>query len=116
VLDLLLTGGISVLYDDRILGEYHEVIARPRLRIDRGAARVVLDFVERTGELVPAPPLRVDLPDASDVAFVEVAAAGGAAALVTGNGRHFSPARFVLATPIVTPAEFLSLWRAHEEG
>jgi len=111
VLDLLLAGHLSTLYDDRVLTEYRDVVARPRLGIDQGMAGVVPDHLVRTGELVVAPPLAIQLPDASDRPFVEVAAAGAAYALVTGSGRHFAAARFILATPILTPAQFLDLWR-----
>jgi len=114
ILDLLLTGHIVALYDDRITAEYHDVVARPRLRIDQAEAGIVLDRLEREGVFVAAPPLQITIPDLDDAAFIEVAVAGGAVALVTGNGRHFAPAREYVSVPILSPAEFIDFWRARQ--
>lgn len=110
IVDLLLSGHVVALYDDRILLEYREVVARPRLRVDPALAGAVLDWIEANGILVSAPPLAIELPDPDDLAFIEVAVAGDAAALVTGNGRHFAPAQPFLSAPILSPADFIALW------
>lgn len=111
ILDLISGGHVGVLYDDRILAEYREVVARPRLRIQPMEAALIIDGIESNGWLVPAPPLDVELPDPMDLPFLEVAEAGHAAALVTGNGRHFTPVRGHVAIPVLTPAEFFELWQ-----
>jgi predicted nucleic acid-binding protein len=116
VIDLLLSGHVVALYDDRILLEYHEAVARPKLRIDPALAGAVLDWIEADGILVSAPPLAIELPDPDDLAFLEVAVAGGAAALVTSNGRHFAPARSLISLPILSPAEFIALWHTSGAG
>ncbi len=110
VIDLLLAGDVAALYDDRILLEYREVVARPKLRIDPTLADAVLGWIEGNGILVSAPPLEIALPDPDDLAFIEVAVAGGAAALVTGNQRHFAPAAPSISVPILSPAEFIAFW------
>ncbi|HEX8362055.1 MAG TPA: putative toxin-antitoxin system toxin component, PIN family [Longimicrobium sp.] len=115
VIDLLLSGHVVALYDDRILLEYHDVLARPKLRIDPALAGAVLDWIERGGILVSAPPLDIELPDPDDLAFIEVAVAGAAAALVTGNGRHFAPARSSISLPILSPADFIALWHTEAQ-
>jgi predicted nucleic acid-binding protein len=51
------------------------------------------------------------LPDADDRMFVEVALAGGADAIVTGNVRHFVPRRGTLGVLVCTPREFVDRMR-----
>jgi uncharacterized protein len=96
---------VSLLHDERILGEYRSVLARPRFGFDQGDVRIVLEQVERRGERVLAPPLPITLPDPDDLPFLEVAAAGRADALVTGNARHFEPSKGTHAVPVISPAE-----------
>lgn len=110
IVDLVSSLRVTLIFDDRILAEYREVLARPKLRIGPGEAAAVLDLIEKAGLLVPAPPLPLQLPDPDDLPFVEVAEAGGAAALVTGNTRHFTPLSGTITVPIVTPAEFRQSW------
>lgn len=98
---------VVALYDDRILLEYREVVARPKPRIGPTLAGAVLDWNEADGTVVSAPPLAIDLPGPDDLAFIEVAVAGNAAALVTGNARHSAPARSSISLPILSPAEFI---------
>jgi putative PIN family toxin of toxin-antitoxin system len=110
ILDLVAAEQLSVLYDDRIIAEYRDVLTRPRLRIEPWPAKAFLELIEERGLLISAPPLSVELPDPDDVPFVEVAEAGGAAFLVTGNERHFKPTRGQSLVPVVSPAVFLTLW------
>src|SRR5688572_26063680 len=111
ILDLVTTGHVAVVYDDRILAEYRAVLARPRLRIEPMEAAWIIEQIEQGGSLIPSPPLDVELPDPQDLAFAEVAEAAAVVALVTGNGRHFIPLRGTLAVPVLTPAEFLQSWQ-----
>jgi uncharacterized protein len=111
ILDLVSNSHVTVLYDDRILAEYREVVARPRFRLEPMEAAAIIDGIEKNGFLLPAAPLDVQLPDPFDLPFVEVAEAGNAVALVTGNGRHFRPLQGRITIPVLTPAEFFELWR-----
>jgi putative PIN family toxin of toxin-antitoxin system len=91
VIDLILGRQIQLLYDDRILNEYHEVLSRPKLRISKDHAIAVLNFFRIAGEPVTALPLPAELlTDLGDLPFAEVAASGNADALVTGNSKHFT--------------------------
>src|SRR3982750_1614514 len=78
ILALILAGEVVVLYDDRILAEYRDVLARPKLRIPPAEAELVLGFFEAEGVLTSAPPLPIDLPDPDDLPFLEVAVASRA--------------------------------------
>ena len=91
VLRLALQGELVPLYDHRILAEYGEVLARPVFSFDHVDIAGLMTGLERSGELVFAVPLRLDLPDPDDLPFAEVAIGGDADALVTGNARHFRP-------------------------
>lgn len=79
VLDAVLAGQVRLLYDDRILAEYGD------------------------GQAVVAPPLGIALPDPDGAMFVEVAVAGRAEAIVTGNPRPFPPTR-AMGSPSCRPA------------
>lgn len=65
----------------------------------------------RVASMPVAPPLPFRLPDADDEPFLEVAVAGGADALVTGNARHFKVKGGRLAIVVTSPRGFLDLLR-----
>jgi len=91
IVDLILGAHIQVLYDDRILAEYLNVLARPQLAIEPSLAQAVVGNIRLSGEQVIALPLDKDtLPDPDDLPFAEVAITGEADMLVTGNMKHFS--------------------------
>jgi len=117
VVDLVISRRVSVLYDDRILLEYRDVLSRPRLRIDPLESGAILELVEAEGLLVSAPPLAVELPDPDDLPFLEVAVAAAADALVSGNARDFMPVRGSHGANVLTPVQFLSEFSArHPTG
>jgi uncharacterized protein len=92
VLDLALDGRFQLAYDDRILGEYEDVLARPELHIHPARARAIISYLELAGRFVDAPPLSAEgFSDPGDLPFAEVFISISADALVTGNLRHFVP-------------------------
>ena len=112
IVDAILADIVSVLFDDRILDEYREVMLRPAFGFRTADVEAFLDYVEFSGELVLGRPLKLTLPDASDLPFLEVAVAGRADALVTGNRRHFRPITGHFTVAILSPAEFVARLRA----
>lgn len=110
-LQLVLQGAATLLVDSRILAEYDEVTARPRFGFADGERRMFLDVLTAIAEPVVARPLRLSLPDPDDRVFVEVARAGGADAIVTGNARHFVPRRGTVGVSVWTPREFVDRMR-----
>jgi putative PIN family toxin of toxin-antitoxin system len=106
VLDLILSGEIRLVYDDRMMAEYREVLARPKFGFAPEDVADLLAFLEADGEPVTARPLPSELPDADDLPFLEVAAQEKAT-LVTGNTAHY-PASARGAVSVLTPAEFLN--------
>ena len=68
-----------------------------------------LVIVEEYAEWVVADPLPLSLPDESDRPFIEVAVAGGADVIVTGNVADFKIAEGRLGVRVVTPRRFLDI-------
>ena len=107
ILDLILGARIQVLYDDRILAEYRDVLARPRLAIEPSLAQAVVGYIRLSGKQIMALPQDKDiLPDPDDLPFAEVAITGKADMLVTGNMKHFSGLKERGVT-VVFPAQCL---------
>ena len=106
ILDLILGRHLILLYDDRILGEYSDVLARPQLGIAQAQATAILSFFRLSGEQVTAFPLKSDLlPDIDDLPFAEVGISGNADTLVTGNTKHFKAINEKLR--VFSPAELI---------
>lgn len=106
-LDLILEGDLTLLFDDRILAEYRDVLLRPRFDLVPKDVVVLIDYLTAEGQAISAPPLDRSLPDPDDLPFLEVAVAGSADALVTGNARHFPKEVTSLETEILAPAQLL---------
>ncbi|MFP4141313.1 MAG: putative toxin-antitoxin system toxin component, PIN family [Planctomycetota bacterium] len=107
VLQLLLAGKIRPCYDARVLWEYRQILARPKFGFDPERAEDLLSLLESMGMLVATTPWRLGLPDPSDAPFLEVAQAGSADYLITGNLRHF-PKSKRRGMAVVSPAELLA--------
>jgi putative PIN family toxin of toxin-antitoxin system len=107
IIDLILSGQIKVLYDDRVLEEYRDVLARPQLAIDATVAQSIISYLRLAGERIAALPLPEDaLSDVDDLPFAEVALSGRADALVTGNVKHFA-AMADREVKVLSPARLL---------
>ena len=59
ILDLILAGDVRLAYDDRIMAEYRQVLARPKFSFDPQAVADVLAYMNAEGEAVVARPLSV---------------------------------------------------------
>ena len=111
VLTLALAGAVQVAYDKRILAEYADVLARPKFKFDKDRVREILTKLEADGIGIDASAEQhLGLPDADDEPFLGVALAGRADYLVTGNLADY-PAGRRKACAVVSPAEFMEVWR-----
>jgi putative PIN family toxin of toxin-antitoxin system len=108
VLDLATEGKCGALYDQRILTEYQEVLKRPHFKFNHADIDIMINSLKQHGEEIEGPFPQLQLVDKTDEKFLEVAWAGLADALVTGNGKHF-PARQTGLVKIRSPREFLDL-------
>jgi putative PIN family toxin of toxin-antitoxin system len=101
IISLLLSGKLIVLYDNRILKEYGEVLRRKKFPFKKSSVLHLLDFIRHEGQFVVAEPINIPISE-DDKAFYEVAKAGKAEYLITGNKRHFPNVGIVK-----TPKEFI---------
>ncbi len=106
ILRLILQGNIDIIINEYILAEYYEVLTRPKFNLNPDNIRTVLSFIRSAGIYAPVLPELFQLPDESDVPFLEAALGAYADVLITGNIRHF-PEAFCKEQPVMTPAEFL---------
>ncbi len=109
VLDLVLAGEVRLAFDDRLLAEYREVLARPKFGFRQENVQALMDYLVGEGEPVVALPLVVVLPDSDDLPFLEVAAQANAV-LITGNKAHYPAVSAAPAVMVLTPREFLESW------
>lgn len=110
IVRLVAAGEIALCFDPRILSEYEEVLKRPKFGFRAALMEALIDFIRMTGSSVTARSLPVDLPDPDDGMFIEVALAGDADYLVTGNTRHF-PATHRHGVKVLSPHQFLKIHR-----
>jgi uncharacterized protein len=108
VLDLVLAGELTVIYDDRVLAEWRRVLAREKFGFSTADVEALLGFAGEEGLGVTPSPLGADLPDPDDVVFLEVAHAA-AATLITGNTKHYPPEKRQ-GVAVLDPAAFLDEW------
>jgi uncharacterized protein len=110
IINLALENRFQVAYDDRILGEYEDVLARPELHIRPALAKAIIAHLELSGQLIES----VKLPsegyqDVDDMPFIEVFLTSNADALVTGNLRHFAPL-IEKNLAVFTPKQFIDMF------
>ena len=116
VLALALAGAVKVCYDERVLAEYADVLARPRFKFDQARVAEVLTKLQADGLAVDATGTRnLGLPDPDDEPFLGVALAGQVDYLVTGNLADY-PAERRRACAVVGPAEFMRVWRKESQS
>ena len=110
VLDMVLLGELQILYDDRIISEYGEVLQRPKFGFEEKDVDDLIVFLEAEGMKINPVPLDVTLADKDDIPFIETAIAGVAEAIITGNKRHFKK-HHTRNLKVMSPDEFLKYWR-----
>ncbi len=106
VLRALLTERVMLCFDERILSEYRDVLARGKSSFDRELVEELIAFLEAAGSPTLAAPLATTLPDPVDQMFIEVAVASQADFLVSGNLKHF-PDKATEGVSVVSPRAFL---------
>jgi putative PIN family toxin of toxin-antitoxin system len=109
ILRLAVQGAIRLAHDARILSEYREVLTRPAFGFPKDQVSALIDHFEKEGLGAIGLPLPFRLPDPYDEPFLEIAMAGRADALVTGNKRHFAGKKHKMK--LMSPAEFIAEFR-----
>ena len=111
ILSLILNGNIKILYDNRIIFEYIDVLSRKEFGFPGETINDVIDFMKRDGDYInpvpvnfPPTHLKVNFADESDKKFYEVYKSGGALYLITGNIKHFPK-----EDTIILPKDFIQV-------
>jgi len=115
IVRMVSSGELGLCLDARLLTEYLEVLRRPRFRFEEADVKALIDQIEHRGSTVAAGPLPESLPHRDDDPFLEVALAGEAQCLVTGNLDHFPAARR-WGMRALSPAGFLKYYRKQMRG
>jgi putative PIN family toxin of toxin-antitoxin system len=113
VIALIFTGQVRPLFDERILSESDEVLARSQFALRRHVVERLIRQLRLAGEVITAYALPGDqarlLPDSSDAAFLEVAISAKADVLISSNVRHF-PTAACAGLPVLAPTKFLQTY------
>jgi len=110
ILNLLVNAKIQPLYDSRIMQEHIEVLHREKFGFRTEWIEALIDNLHDEGEYISAEPTEKQFKDEDDRAFYEVAVAGNADNLITGNGSHFPE-----DDRIKNPREFLTEYEKRNE-
>ena len=104
VVEAMLRGGITPLYNQEILEEYGEVLRRSKFHFPEERIQFLLDSIVKFGIDTERLLTGMTLPDMDDLVFYEVTMnmADENAYLVTGNLKHFP-----VQPNIVSPVEML---------
>ena len=120
ILSLIFNGKVKILYDNRIIFEYHDVLSRKEFGFPAESINDIIVFFKRGGEFINSEPLKINNPasrgvlnpshtikfsDETDKKFYEVYKFGEAQYLITGNLKHFPK-----ENTIVTPKTFIELY------
>jgi putative PIN family toxin of toxin-antitoxin system len=116
VVKLLQTEDFYLLLSANVFTELERVIQYPKLRkLYQYSDEQVADFLEGLRRIAvwveETEPLSVVQNDESDNRFIELAVAGNARYIITGDKRHLLKIRQYQSIEIVSPIEFLTLIR-----
>ena len=109
VLQKLLNGEITAVFNADILAEYRAVLMRAKFGFSPDLVATLIAYIEQNGLFVPRTPTGEVLSDMDDLPFYEVffTLADKNAYLITGNIKHFPNHQ-----GIVTAREFLNRFQA----
>lgn len=102
--EVIVNSDISLLVNEDILKEYHDVLHRPKFNLDFDFVDFLLDKLTSIAIQVKRSHFTGKLPDPKDAMFIEVSLSVRDSKIVTGNIKHFPG-----ITNAMTPAEFLRL-------
>lgn len=102
----LLAGVLVALYDERIIDEYREVLARTKFKIAPEKIANLLEFIVADGIEVLDAHFAGQIPDPDDQPFADVAFTGEADVLISGNTKDFPVQRTIR---VVTPRAWLDI-------
>ena len=105
VINAILRGIITPLYNDEILAEYRDVLSRPKFPFSDYMVDMVISVIRDFGLNTHRKETKgISFPDADDIVFYEVKMSREDAYLVTGNMKHFP-----MSPLVVTPTEMVEI-------
>jgi uncharacterized protein len=108
---IAITKPARLYVSEHIVNEYADVLARPELRVRRGARLQLLDLVRNRSTII-SPRVRLDVSsDPGDNKFIECAEAARADYLITGNRRYIP--KFWKSTKVISAREFVEAVAPH---
>ena len=114
IVRMVSSGALHLCHDARILAEYQEVLRRPKFGFRPSDIDALLDYVRLNGHAVSAIPLSQHLSDPDDEMFLEVALAGEARRLITGNLSDYA-GHVHRQVQVISPSRFLEWYRTRTE-
>lgn len=104
LIDAVLARRLQIAFDDRILQEYKEVLARPKFHFNPSEFAALWQILPFQRHLTAMPVDGLQASDPIDTKFLEVAAATGSKIFVTGNARHY-PMETTGGVQVISPSE-----------
>ena len=106
IVDMLLSGQIAPVYDDRILFEYEIVLKREKFSFPPLLVDTLLQSLKDLGNLIIPDHTAVKVIDEKDRSFYECTLVTESKILITGNKKHF-PKKTCSGITVLSPKEFL---------
>ncbi|MBD5351720.1 MAG: putative toxin-antitoxin system toxin component, PIN family [Bacteroides sp.] len=105
VIESVLKGVITPLYNHEIITEYRDVLSRKKFNFDPAVVNEIISFFIESGiDTARTPIFDETFPDADDIVFYEITMSVDGAYLVTGNTKHFPERPFV-----ITPTRMIEI-------
>ena len=104
VVQMILNGFITPLYDESIITEYNEVLKRQKFHLIPAEVESIIQSIQENGIHTSRVPFDDTMPDESDRVFYEITLSVEDSFLVTGNLKHYPK-----EPRVVSPAEFLNI-------
>lgn len=105
ILDDILSGIITPLYNDEILSEYRDVLSRDKFSFVESDIENTLNlFLEKGVKIDITVPVEETFSDLDDKVFYEVTMSSDGAYLVTGNTKHFP-----VKANVITPSQMVDI-------
>jgi len=105
ILSLILSGDVKILYDNRIIFEYIDVLSRKEFGFPKETINDITEYFKYAGEFVNSEYIKTKFSDEADKKFYEVYKSGKAKYLITGNIKHFPK-----ENTIIVPKDFMQLY------
>jgi len=105
ILSLILSGNVTLLYDNRIIFEYIDVLSRKEFGFPKETINDMIEYLKHSGEFINSEYIKIKFSDETDKKFYEVYKSGKAEYLITGNIKHFPKEETIIA-----PKDFIQLY------